>query len=393
MRFVGIDIASEDHVVAAVDATEQVLLKPTHFSEDAGGYEKLCALLGAPSDTLVAMEATGHYWQNVFAALAAAGFEIALLNPLRTRRFAEEDLARAKTDEIDALRIARFAAQKRPAASRIPDAATLELRELIRHRDRLTQTFFDHVRQLHRVVDLGFPEFTKHVRDLGSRLATTILYAYPTARSFDGLSAKQLSRVRYDGRHNVGQELATALIAAAKISVGQHHGPAYQIEARQLCEQLDLIRRQLGEIDRDVKAKLAQHEVGKLLTTIDGIGPHTAARLVAEIGDFTAFRDGNALAAYVGVVPGTNTSGKKKSLRAPLASPGHARLREALWMPTLTAVTKNPWLRAFYLRLRANGKEAKVALIASMRKLLTAVYAVATKRRPFVAHVVAQATT
>jgi len=64
---------------------------------------------------LVAMEATGHYWHNLFAVLVAEGFAVALLNPMRTRRFAGEDLARAKTDAIDAVGIARFAAQKRPA--------------------------------------------------------------------------------------------------------------------------------------------------------------------------------------------------------------------------------------------------------------------------------------
>jgi len=64
---------------------------------------------------LVAMEATGHYWQNLFAVLVAEGFAVALLNPMRTRRFAGEGLARAKTDALDAVGIARFGAQKRPA--------------------------------------------------------------------------------------------------------------------------------------------------------------------------------------------------------------------------------------------------------------------------------------
>ena len=63
---------------------------------------------------------------------------------------------------------------------------------------------------------------------------------------------------------------------------------------------------------------------------------------------------------------------------------GHARLRAALWMPTLTAVRKNPWLRAYYERLRARGKLPKVALVACMHKLLFAVYSVAKHRRPFV---------
>jgi transposase len=58
----------------------------------------------------VALEATGHYWRNLFAALLAKGYAVAVLNPLRTRRFAEEELQRTKTDAIDALGIARFAA-------------------------------------------------------------------------------------------------------------------------------------------------------------------------------------------------------------------------------------------------------------------------------------------
>ena len=69
---------------------------------------------------------------------------------------------------------------------------------------------------------------------------------------------------------------------------------------------------------------------------------------------------------------------------APPSTPlGNARLRMALWMPVLGAVRRNPWLRAFYERLRAAGKPAKLALIAAMRKLLHAIYSVAKNRRPF----------
>src|SRR5262249_48104451 len=128
MRYVGIDIAAEKHFVAVVGEASEVLLKRTPVGEGGGGDSKPFPLLGEPSETLVAMEATGHYWKNLYAALAARGFAVALLNPVRTRRFAEEDLQRTKTDAIDALGIARFAAQKRPRVSRMPDSATEELR-------------------------------------------------------------------------------------------------------------------------------------------------------------------------------------------------------------------------------------------------------------------------
>lgn len=384
MRFAGIDIAAETHFVAVVDDASGTVVKPTSFGEDASGYEKLLGLLGAPGEVLVAMEATGHYWQNLFAALAAAGYGVALLNPLRTRRFAGEDLERTKTDAIDALGIARFAAQKRPAVTRLPDSATQELRELVRFRDRLMQDFGDRVRQLHRLVDLGFPEFTRYVRSLDSELASAILHEYPTAEAFLGLPWKRLAKLCYDGRHKVGEELAKGLVESAKTSVGRHHGPAYRVQVRCACEDLDLLRRRLREIDSDIERTLQDHEVGTLLTTLDGIGPTTAARLVAELGDIASFRSAAAIASYVGAIPGLRQSGKRQASRAGLTPHGNARLRAALWMPTLTAVRKNAWLRAYYEGLRARGKLPKVALVAAMRKLLIAVYFVAKHRKPFV---------
>lgn len=384
MRFVGIDIASERHVIAAVDAQSATVIGSTSFTEDAAGYRKLFELLGAATDTLVVMEATGHYWKNLFAQLATHHFAVALINPLRSRRYAEEDLARTKTDAIDALGLARFGAEKRPTATMLTDTATDELRELVRHRDRLVQDFGDRVRQLHRLVDLGFPEFTRFVRTLDSELATAILHECPTARSFESISLKRLARMRYDGRHLVGEELAGALLEAAKVSVGQHHGAAYRIQVRHICEDLDLWRRRLRDLDRSIEDKLAEHEVGTLLTTIAGIGPHTAARLIAELGDPARFESGRALAAYLGVVPGLKHSGKRHPLRAGLAPIGHARLRAALWMPTLTAVRKNVWLQRYYDRLRARGKLPKVALVACMHKLLFAVHSVARHRRAFI---------
>jgi transposase len=390
MRFVGIDVGAERHVVASVDAVQAVVLKPTGFTEEAGGYQHLLTLLGPATDTLVAMEATGHYWKNGCAVLVTQGFAGARLNPLRTRRFAADDLQRTKTDAIEALGIARFAAQKRPAASRLPDPATEELRELLRYRDRLSQDFGDRERQLHRLLDRGFPEFPRYVHDVGSELATAILRVYPTAVAFQGVAVRRLGGLRYAGQHKVGAEVAAALLEAAAASVGQHHGAAYRVQVQDIGEDLDVLRRRLRTLDRDIERLLARHEVGTLLTTIDGIGPQTAARLVATFGDFSGVRSGAALACYVGAVPGLRQSGKRTSSRARLTPIGAARLRAKLYMPVLSAVRCNPWLRAYYEALIARGKLPKVALIAAMRKLLHAVYSVATHRRPFVPHVVAQ---
>lgn len=384
----GIDIGAEEHVVAIVDEAGGVILRGTTFAENWAGYEKLKKLLGAPPETLVVMEATGHYWQNLFGMLAVEGFQIALVNPVRTRRFAEEDLVRAKTDSVDAVLLARFGQEKRPQVTPVGEPATLELRECVRLRDRVVQDRDEKVNELHRLIDLCFPEFTSIVRELHRPLATALLRAFPTAEAFRQASVDQIAELEYTGvkrTQRVGPVLARSLAEAAKTSVGRHHSDAYRVQVLYACDTLDLVRRWLKDVDKTIADALTTHEIGTLLTTIDGIGPNTAARLVAELGgDPSHFEDAGALASYVGVVPATRLSGKSKNLRFGLSHMGHAKLRKALWMPTLVAIRHNSWLRAFYAGLKARGKISKVAIIACMRKLLTAVYSVAKNKRAFV---------
>jgi Transposase IS116/IS110/IS902 family len=153
---------------------------------------------------------------------------------------------------------------------------------------------------------------------------------------------------------------------------------------RYACENVELLRSRVNEVDRGIRRQLEAHEVGKLLTSIIGIGVQTAAWLIGELGDRARFRDRGALASYVGVAPRLRQSGKRKTSRVPGIPLGNARLRHALWMPRTIAVRFNPWLRAYHQRLLGAGKRPKVALVACMRKLLTAVLSVARSCRSFV---------
>lgn len=384
MRFAGIDIGSQTHVVAIVGDGGDVLVKPTSFGEDAAGYEKFFALLGPSQDLLIAMEATGHYSWNLFAALHEQSFKVALLNPLRTRRFAEEDLARAKTDTIDALGIARFAAQKRPPASSAPDVVTGDLRELVRFYDRMVQDFGDRIRQLHRLVDLGFPEFTRVVRTLDSQRATSILREYSTAAAFGESCREALAGLRYDGQHVVGPALAQEIIGLAGKSVGRHQGPAYSTQVQWLCQDLERLRGHIRSLRSGIETTVRSSSLGVLLLSIKVLGVIAAAHIMAAVGDpARRFRNGAAFAAYVGVVPGTSQSGLWRPGQARLCPLGNADLRKALWMVALRASHRDPWLSAYYQRLTRAGKRPKVALVAVLRKLLTAVYSVCKHSKPY----------
>jgi transposase len=383
MRYAGIDVGSQTHVVALVGPDGDVLVKPSAFAENAAGYQKLLALLGPPSELVVALEATGHYGKNLCAFLRRRDFGVAVINPIRTHRFAQEDLVRAKIDAIDALGIARFALQKRLTPEHPSDTKTLELKERVLFHERLVQDFADKIRQLHRLVDLGFPEFDTLVRTLDSRLATTILGEYPTAAAFHESCLRKLARLRYDARHRVGLTRARQLVEMARSSVGQHHSPAFQARVQYLAHELDRLRDTIDTLIAEIDAAVRDLPLAKLLTSVPGIGTLTAARIIASVENPARFRSAAAFAAYVGVVPATRLSGLHRPTSARISAIENARLRKALWMPALAAVKANPWLRNHYQQLRARGKHPKVALTAVMRKLVTAIYSVAKNQKPF----------
>lgn len=383
MRYAGIDVGSQTHVIAIVGPDGDVMVKPTSFSENAAGYDKVLELLGPPHELIVALEATGHYGKNLCAFLRHRAYGVAVINPIRTNRFAQENLARAKTDTIDALGIAHFALQKALTPQPPIETKTAELKELVLFHERLVQDFTDRVRQLHRLVDLGFPEFPTLVRTLDSRLATTILREYPTAAAFDQSCRRRLARLQYDKQRRVGPLRARRLVESARSSIGQHHTPAFHERVRYITQDLDRLRDRIDSLKSDIETVVRDLPLAGLLTSIPGIGSLTAARIIAAVEDPARFRSAAAFAAYVGVVPATRLSGLHRPARARITSLGNARLRKALWMPVLSSVRHNPWLRDYYQRLRERGKHPKVALTAVMRKLVTAIYSVAKHQRPF----------
>jgi transposase len=120
-----------------------------------------------------------------------------------------------------------------------------------------------------------------------------------------------------------------------------------------------MLRRRLRDLARDVGRKVDEHELGKLIMSIEGAGPLTAACLIAELGDPARFDSPGAIASYAGVIPRIRQSGKKRFTKGPTISLGNARLRKSLWMVVLQLIRRNARLRQYYERLRAAGKSGK----------------------------------
>lgn len=127
------------------------------------------------------------------------------------------------------------------------------------------------------------------------------------------------------------------------------------------------LTRQLATLDRSIQEQLQAQPALHPLRSLKGVGPVTQAILAAELPELGRV-DGKAIAKLVGVAPMACDSGQWRGRRRIWG--GRAELRQALFMAALSAARHEPRLREFYLRLRAKGKAAKVALVAVMRKLL-----------------------
>lgn len=131
---------------------------------------------------------------------------------------------------------------------------------------------------------------------------------------------------------------------------------------------LEQERDELGqEIHELIRADPVWSKKEQILQSVPGIGPVTAATLLAELPELgTTSRQ--KVASLAGVAPFNKDSGRKRGKRRTFG--GRAQVRRTLYMAALSASKSNPAIRRFYQRLLANGKEKKVALTACMRKLL-----------------------
>ena len=143
----------------------------------------------------------------------------------------------------------------------------------------------------------------------------------------------------------------------------------------------------IKELERQIDDHIDRHPGlradATLITSIPGVGKTTAAKLLAYLGDVRRFKNGKALAAFIGVTPRLRLSGSSVRARSMISRSGHARVRHSLYMPALVALKHNPLVSVFGIRLRAAGLAPKAVVAACMHKLVLLVYGILKSGRPF----------
>src|SRR5213596_2681127 len=291
-RFVGIDVALRELRVAVLDRDGEAVGQSFTIAASTDGVATLLRTLDAraatAAQTLIGLEASGHLWENLEAALVGAGYRVIVLNPLQTRRYRDVVRRKAKTDDIDAHVIAGLLRSGAAQASYVPDEQIQSLRELARLRARLMDDRQNYLRQLIAQLDVVLPEHRTALGDLLSARARGILAQFPTAQHL----AQASPRAAQDaGTRGFALDAAVAVRDAARQSLYSGKAAAARAQVvRTLVSQLERLTTAIDEVDRAATALLPPSEPGTgpsdadLLQTIPGIGPHTAATLLGEIG-------------------------------------------------------------------------------------------------------------
>lgn len=152
-------------------------------------------------------------------------------------------------------------------------------------------------------------------------------------------------------------------------------------------EHLQFLDRQIEQTRRAIRNHIDSHPQLRsrrdLLCSIPGIGPNTAASLLAEIPALDQFPKAKAAAAFCGLTPRLHLSGTSIRRTAHLSKVGSPRIRKALYLPAVVARSCNPLVRDLSRRLAANGKPPMLIIAAAMRKLIHLAYGVLKTGKPF----------
>jgi len=379
---IGVDIGAYKHAVAVCRSGEREADRRTiQIAANRAGFRQLAGWMGSLPEpvSLVVMESSGHYWYNLASHLHRAGIPVAVVNPLESKYFGKRRLQRSKSDKADARTLAALGMHDQPRVHR--PLAQSELREAARFTMRLVREQAEVCQRIQRLIDLGFPELREAWEDPTCVSALAVLRKAPTAPAVSRLRLETLAALKRPGAGGraIGRAKAEQLKTLAKESVAAPEMEAQvAFEMRLLIQQHDFLDRQIAEAETQL-ASLLDGETARRLLTIPGVGPATAATLLAEIGDIWRFADVDQLLAYAGVHPKEQSSGKKgerPETSWTMAKTGNAYLRAAAYRMAIVGITHNPVIRNHYARKRAAGKSAMNAVGHCMSKALSLVWGV-----------------
>jgi transposase len=285
-------------------------------------------------DDEVALESTGGA-QAIAGILRPQVARVVVVNTKKLRRISE---AKAKTDRLDARRLAELLAAGFVAEVWCPDERTRALRRWVARRAQL-------VRQRSRAKN-----------EVAAALARNLLDR-PEVCDLSGKKGRRfLERLELpaDERNTVAGCL----------------------------RQIDFLDQEIAEVDRALAAAAVDSEHMRRLMSVPGVNLHTASTFMACVGDIDRFKDPRKLVSYLGLDPKVRQSGEQPARYGHISKEGASEARHMLCEAAWIVLRYPSPLRAFGQRIRAR-RGAGIATVAVARKLVVLFWHLLTKQEDY----------
>ncbi len=356
-RTAGVDWARDDHAVAVVDASGQVVERFT-VVHTAAGLRDLVRRLAKTGANEVAIERPDG---PVVEALLEAGLTVVVISPNQLKHLRSRyGSAGNKDDRFDAFVLADTLrtdrARLRPL---VPDSpAAVALRATCRARKDLVAHRVALANQLRAHLQRAFPGAVGLFSEIDSPISLRFLARFDCQDRADWLSPRRLAAwlVSVGSCGRVAPATLHARLTAAPRGATGAEGAAQAHVTRALLAALSTLVEQIKILSEQIKEQLALHADAHIFTSLPRAGTVRAARLLAEIGDCRArFPTPESLACLAGVAPSTRQSGKHRAISFRWAA--DKQLRDAICDFAGDSIRANPWAADLYRRAIARGHD------------------------------------
>ena len=371
----GIDAGKEFHWAHVLDASGTQLLSRRVENDEAELVALIEEALSLAEDVVWAIDQPGGSAALLLALLWERGQRVIYVPGLTVDRARDAYRVESKTDAKDARVIADQARMRPDLGALQPGEGELaELQLLLaRRRDLVTDQSRTIIRLKEALLAL-FPALERAL-DLNRKGALTLVARYQTPAQIRRMGCKRLAA--YLGNRGVQRANAIAgkaLTAAKAQSVSL---PAEDVAARiaaELAKEVLFLKDRIESIDEEVGQRFFARPEAPILTSLPGMGPILGAEFLVAAGDLSAFDSADKLAAYAGLVPAANDSGKRTGNDRRMRG-GNKLLKRVFYQSAFASLRRAPESRAFYDRKRSEGKRHVQALIALARRRVNVLWA------------------
>jgi transposase len=405
---VGIDLADAKQMVVITDHDSKVLARKTFRCRawDLGAALDWAAERAAAkgfSAVTVACEPTGHRWRVLGQLAADRSMPFVCVQPMLTswaRR--SEDLTSDKTDEKDAVLIARLTAQLRCYVPEPVDATWGRLRHLGARREQLIVEMVSQIQQMRALLECVWPAALNTAKQPFRSKTWSAAMSVICERDGGDLDlTRGLGQARFEqavrrvilkrGGQKPSLRIARRLFAALADPTGvTAHRPGALERVAFLLADWQAAGDKLADTETRMTGVLDELELTTLATSIRGLSAVGAAAILAETGDPNRFASARALVKHAGLAPREKLSGTFVG-RTKLTGAGRPGLRLAAWRAVWGTQRGNTVYAARYRHLtsrehnKLTATQAQTVIAAAILRQLHAVITTGQAWDPIIA--------